>query len=500
MSLTELEKELFVKLEKDYKDVKRDIKEQTSIVHDFGDSKSERVPWLERMAFLYHTTTLKDEKIWSSYKLPPRKELDTGSKDAEDPSLARVLVVVETQRANILNEFYVEASSKANGFRYFKNASTLITYFTTIKQLLVYYYRVVHRESGHFTRVKLDQVLLKDVIQSTAQQIQAMDEIMKALDLEDEVEAELALKHAIRRLYLALICQTRQFAASITKEKFSVKERANFDLEKSAEKNIENELDLVALVELSNYTFYTFNYVYTGTTTLTMNTLLYWNYRASESWRTFFRFDHMLQRKRPRDALETLSLRMLDTSKRGQMRKKSAYIEIDLLAVARKLYNALDLQFRVPGQRNRVLVVMGSQPAEQVVLVIETGSSKTLIVMIGAAVADTRTTILAFGPWSSPSIVNVTIDYAWSNWAEAFIEHNKLVRLRIIRESINRSNIKYMFVIVVTFALGIEFDYFHVRWIIHVDASSEASAFSQESDRVDRDGKKASSIVLLHFE
>ncbi|KAH9208567.1 hypothetical protein DL95DRAFT_467635 [Leptodontidium sp. 2 PMI_412] len=35
-----------------------------------------------------------------------------------------------------------------------------------------------------------------------------MDEIMEALALEDEEEAELVLKHAIRRLYLALICQT----------------------------------------------------------------------------------------------------------------------------------------------------------------------------------------------------------------------------------------------------------------------------------------------------
>jgi hypothetical protein len=33
-----------------------------------------------------------------------------------------------------------------------------------------------------------------------------MDEIMEALNLEDGEEAELAFKHAIRRLYLALIC------------------------------------------------------------------------------------------------------------------------------------------------------------------------------------------------------------------------------------------------------------------------------------------------------
>ena len=37
---------------------------------------------------------------------------------------------------------------------------------------------------------------------------------------------------------------------------------------------------------------------------------------------------------------------------------------------------------------------MGPQPAEQVVLVIGTGSGKTLVVMIGAVVADARTTIL----------------------------------------------------------------------------------------------------------
>ena len=226
--LTETEEELFVKLEKDYEDVKGDIEEQASIVYDFGDSRSERVPWLEMTGFPFHMTTLKDEEIWRSYKLPPKKELDAGSRNAEDPNIVRILVAAEAvlrdayrlcsdtspdrkmtqQRANILNEFYAGASGKADGFRYFKNASTLVTYFTTIKQLLVYYYRVVYCEGGHFTRAKPDQVLPRDVIQPTAPQIQAMDEIIEALAIEDEEEAELALKHAIRRLYLALICHT----------------------------------------------------------------------------------------------------------------------------------------------------------------------------------------------------------------------------------------------------------------------------------------------------
>jgi hypothetical protein len=229
VSLTEPEKELFEKLEKDYKDVKCDLEEQATIVQDIGDSRSERVPWLHDLTgFPYHLTTLKDEEIWSSYKLPPKKELDAGSGNAADPNIVRILVAAEAvlrdayrlysdtsldrkmtqQRANILNEFYAGASGKADGFRYFKNASTLVTYFTTMKQLLVYYYRVVHCEGGHFTRAKPDQVLPGDVILPTAPQIQAMDEIMEALALEDEEEAELALKHAIRRLYLALICHT----------------------------------------------------------------------------------------------------------------------------------------------------------------------------------------------------------------------------------------------------------------------------------------------------
>jgi len=141
----------------------------------------------------------------------------------------------------------------------------------------------------------------------------------------------------------------RQFAASITKEKFSIKERANFDLEEGTGGDTKDELDLVTLAKLSNHTFHTFNHTYTGTITLTISALLHRNYRASESWRTFFRFDYLLQGKRGRGALKTLSLRILDASKRGQMCTRGAYSEADLLAVARRLYNAPDLKFRVPG-------------------------------------------------------------------------------------------------------------------------------------------------------
>ena len=48
------------------------------------------------------------------------------------------------------------------------------------------------------------------------------------------------------RLYIS---NWRQFIASITKEKFSIKERANFNLKDGIRENIKDELDLIALAK-----------------------------------------------------------------------------------------------------------------------------------------------------------------------------------------------------------------------------------------------------------
>ena len=227
VQLSQPEKDLFVKLEKDFEDVKEDLEEQAGIVHDIKDSRSERIPWLHDLTrFPYHIGTLRDGEIWSSYCLPRKSTLDASDEDATDTDLVRILAAAEEmlrdayrlcsdsspdrkmtqQRALILNEFYSGASGKAGGFRPVKNASTLVSYFTTMKQLLVYYYRVVYSEDGHFTRTQSVQRMPSDTIQSSPQQRQAMGKIINALALEDEDERQLALKHAIRQLYLALIC------------------------------------------------------------------------------------------------------------------------------------------------------------------------------------------------------------------------------------------------------------------------------------------------------
>jgi hypothetical protein len=70
----------------------------------------------------------------------------------------------------------------------------------------------------------------------------------------------------------------RQFSATIYKEKFSVKEKANFDLEGGVAEDPEDELDLITMAEQSNHMYGTFNRAYTRTTTLTISTLLHQNY------------------------------------------------------------------------------------------------------------------------------------------------------------------------------------------------------------------------------
>jgi hypothetical protein len=186
----------------------------------------------------------------------------------------------------------------------------------------------------------------------------------------------------------------RHFSAAICKEKLSARDNANFSSEDVTIEDIEDELDLVALALQSNHSYPTFNMTYAGSTTLTMDTLLHRNHRASKLWQDLFRFDIILRGKRERSASDILSIRMLDDIKRSQQRKRAVYSETDLLTIARRIYYKPDLQLRVPGQRAGMLAVLGPQRAEQVVIILATGSGKPMIILVGVSLAEARTTIL----------------------------------------------------------------------------------------------------------
>jgi superfamily II DNA or RNA helicase len=222
--LTPAERTLFAKLEEDVKKVKGEIEEQAGIVHDFEDSRSSRVPWLEKLAFPSHLAGLKDSEIYASYKLPSPKQLqDDGMGDLALQNIIKATTSLlqdayelcsdtspdrkmTQQRACILNEFYTGASGKSAAFRYHKLGSSLVAYFNTWIQLVVFYYRVVYSLDGHFTTEEPSQQLPQDIIQPTESQTKAMDKVIALASREIDDRQVVDLKHALRQFFLSLIC------------------------------------------------------------------------------------------------------------------------------------------------------------------------------------------------------------------------------------------------------------------------------------------------------
>ena len=189
----------------------------------------------------------------------------------------------------------------------------------------------------------------------------------------------------------------RQAAASITKTKFAASDALNFDMEEvEAAEEVEDEADLAVLAEMSNHSFHTFNHAYAGSSGApVMDTLVHRAYRASRSWQELFRADQILQGKRPRSEGDEKALAKLGAAcKKMRPREKAYANEKELLAVARRLYSNPGLRFREPGQRSAMLAALGPGSLEQVVVVLATGSGKTLIVTVGVSLPTSITTIL----------------------------------------------------------------------------------------------------------
>lgn len=131
-----------------------------------------------------------------------------------------------------------------------------------------------------------------------------------------------------------------------------------------------------------------------------MNTIMHRAYRASLMWQTLFGVDEVLAReqasgvgpKRRRSIDEPPD--MVSACKKARFHRRPLGGEKILVAIARKLYNDPYMQLRRPGQRDAMLAAMGPHAAEQVVVVLATGSGKTLVIMVAAALEGARTTIL----------------------------------------------------------------------------------------------------------
>ncbi|EFY84178.1 hypothetical protein MAC_09780 [Metarhizium acridum CQMa 102] len=191
------EERLFGGLKGDLQVAARDLEDMAATVEDAGQHRPDREPWLIHTGFPTHLRGLQDVEIWSSYKLPKKENIllydrprvdegirtlgagyenndNAGDEQDEECDLRRILAAADAlfrsaymwvsdrsptqkmtqQRAQILSDFAwgVGKKGKDTAFRRFKNPSSLTDYFRTMKQLLVYYYRVIYCEGGHFAR------------------------------------------------------------------------------------------------------------------------------------------------------------------------------------------------------------------------------------------------------------------------------------------------------------------------------------------------------------
>ncbi|KID83861.1 telomere-associated recQ-like helicase [Metarhizium guizhouense ARSEF 977] len=240
------EETLFDRLKNDVQEAARDVEDNGAVVEDCGRGRADREPWLVHTGFPTHLRGLTNTEIWSSFKLPKHRDTlfqskrdkdnanrcendndEAGEEDEEDDDLRRILAAADAlfrsaytlvsdrspnrkvtqQRAQILSDFAWGAGKKGKdtAFRRFKNPSSLAEYFRTMKQLLMYYYRVVYCDDGHFSRPQeisrlgvADEekrsygdeteavTMPQDVIIPTDEQQQAMEEMFSALREEDD--------------------------------------------------------------------------------------------------------------------------------------------------------------------------------------------------------------------------------------------------------------------------------------------------------------------------
>lgn len=85
---------------------------------------------------------------------------------------------------------------------------------------------------------------------------------------------------------------------------------------------------------------------------------------------------------------------MLRACKKTQLRTRLSQNADSLEAIACTLYNNPDLRLQHSGQQDTILATIGPDAAEQVMVVLATGSGKTLIAIATATLKGAGTTVI----------------------------------------------------------------------------------------------------------
>ncbi|KAG6090771.1 hypothetical protein E4U30_007991, partial [Claviceps sp. LM220 group G6] len=241
-------------------EVKRGRQRQAALVGTYDRNSTER--WLIHMGFPKYLEGLLDAEIRSSFQLPKK-----GYVDQKDEAETGDLLVILSTAESLFRDAYNLVSEKTGGqiisyahmlalsnfaagdrkqgkdigFRFHKEAKSLVSYFQRMKELLVFFYRVAYREDGHFTvRAEPDAEtvsptserqeytqLPQEIIRPGVGQRSAMQSILDKLSelktmyawshrstegdrqtvaAEEEKEMVEELKPAVRVFFMKLIC------------------------------------------------------------------------------------------------------------------------------------------------------------------------------------------------------------------------------------------------------------------------------------------------------
>ncbi|PWN39823.1 P-loop containing nucleoside triphosphate hydrolase protein, partial [Ceraceosorus guamensis] len=221
------EEAFFDALQADKQEAERDAQEHAQRIHGFGAHHSGAVPWLQNTGIEKHVCGLHKQEIQASFALPTSKT---------EAQLERILVALEWVLRDTHTQCISEWSSKLTWQRKLalshfrtvevagtvhrawdpiKMPDTLTDYIRHWKQLIAYYFRIVHEGKVHFSAGSGEHTTPDELVQATDEQRFAWD-----LVLEESKNTPIAsfLSDAVHSFCMTLIQHhtgTRPFASPL---------------------------------------------------------------------------------------------------------------------------------------------------------------------------------------------------------------------------------------------------------------------------------------------